>query len=203
MKTQKGQSKFYFVTSLKFLIFLFVLVFSSCQETSEIAPNDDGLEKQVAFNQVAKILEKKYLIVSKRLNENDFSFQFPDGRVLNSKLKEGKWEISGSAVSNKAFILPELNEKDISDFEGSNLQKFFKSKIGGDLLAELGNNRSGGSNLKIQQCVSGESFDKCFVREAYDFCDGAVGCIALWLMPGAIASLIAAHCAGCKLAAIT
>lgn len=117
-------------------------------------------------------MEKKYLIVSKRLNENDFSFQFPDGRELNSKLKEGKWEISGSAVSNKAFILPELNEKDISDFEGSNLQKFFKSKIGGDLLAELGNNRSGGSNLKIQQCVSGESFDKCFVREAYDFCDG-------------------------------
>jgi hypothetical protein len=203
MKTQKGQSKFNFVTSLKFLIFLFVLVFSSCQETSEIAPNDDGLEKQVAFNQVAKILEKKYLIVSKRLSENDFSFQFPDGRVLNSKLKEGKWEISGSALSNKAFILPELNEKDISDFEGSNLQKFFNSKIGGDLLAELGNNRSGGSNLKIQQCVSGESFDKCFVREAYDFCDGAVGCIALWLMPGAIASLIAAHCAGCKLAAIT
>ena len=71
MKTQKRQSKFNFVASLKFLISLFVLVLSSCQETNEIAPNDDALEKQEALNQVAKTLEKKYLIVSKRLNENE------------------------------------------------------------------------------------------------------------------------------------
>ena len=82
MKKLKNQSKFNFVASLNFLIFLFVLVFSSCQETKEISPNEDALEKQEAFNQMAKILENKYFITSKMLNEDDFSFQFPDGRVL-------------------------------------------------------------------------------------------------------------------------
>jgi len=125
MKTQKRQSKFNFVASLKFLIFLFVLVLSSCQETDESAPNDDGLEKQSAFNEVAKNLEKKYFIISKRLNENDFSFQFPDGRVLNSKLKEGKWEISGSAVNNKSFILPELMRKISQILKVQTFKSFF------------------------------------------------------------------------------
>lgn len=198
MKTQKGQSKFNFVASLKFLIFLFVLVFSSCQETNEIAPNEDALEKQEAFNQVAKNLEKKYFIFSKRLNENDFSFQFPDGRVLNSKLKEGKWEISGSAVNNKSFILPEFNERDFFDFEGSNLQKFFRSNVGQDLLNQLENNNLERSNQRIQKCVSGETFDQCFVREAEEFCDGFVGCAAIFIFPEIIVPLIASYCAGCS-----
>ncbi len=198
MKTQKRQSKFNFVASLKFLIFLFVLVLSSCQETDETAPNDDGLEKQEAFNQVAKNLEKKYFIISKRLNENDFSFQFPDGRVLNSKLKEGKWEISGSAVNNKSFILPKFNKKDYSDFEGSNLQKFFRSNVGLDLLNQLANNNLERSNQRIQKCVSGETFDQCFVREADEFCDGFVGCAAIFIFPEIIVPLIASYCAGCS-----
>ncbi len=76
MKRLKNQSKFNFVTSLKFLIFLFVLVFSGCQETKEISPNEDALEKQEAFNQMAKILEKKYFITSKMLMRLIFHFSF-------------------------------------------------------------------------------------------------------------------------------
>ena len=198
MKRPKNQSKFNFVASLKFLIFLFVLVFSSCQERNELAPNENALEKQEAFNQIAKNLEKKYFIISKRLNENDFSFQFPDGRVLNSKLKEGKWEISGSAVNNKSFILPEFNERDFSDFEGSNLQKFFRSNVGLDLLNQLANNNLERPNQRIQKCVSGETFDQCFVREAEEFCDGFVGCAAIFIFPEIIVPLIASYCAGCS-----
>lgn len=198
MKRPKNQCKFNFVASLKFLIFLFVLVFSSCQETKEISPNEDALEKQEAFNQMAKILENKYFITSKMLNEDDFSFQFPDGRVLTSKLKEGKWEISGSAVNNKAFILPEFKESDFSHFEGSNLQKFFRSDLGIDLLTQLEHNSLERSNQRIQKCVSGESFDQCFVREAEEFCDGFVGCAAIFIFPEIIVPLIASYCAGCS-----
>ncbi len=144
-------------------------------------------------------MEKKYFIISKRLNENDFSFQFPDGRVLNSKLKEGKWEISGSAVNNKSFILPEFNERDFSDFEGSNLQKFFRSNVGLDLLNQLANNNLERPNQRIQKCVSGETFDQCFLREAEEFCDGFVGCAAIFIFPEIIVPLIASYRAGCSL----
>jgi hypothetical protein len=142
-------------------------------------------------------LEKKYFIISTWINEDEYSFQFPDGRVLNSKLNDGKWETSGSAVNSKVFILPEIDAEDFSDFEGSSLQKFFRSEIGEEFLGELANNGKQGTNLRIQQCVRGESFDQCFVREATDFCDGFLGCVTIWLMPGIIAAMIAAHCAAC------
>ncbi len=197
MKTPKHQNNFNLLSSLKILIILFVIVFSSCQESSELAPNDDVLKKKEAFNQVAEILQNKYFITSTWVNEDEYSFRFPDGRILSSKLENGKWVTSGSAVNNKIFMLPEIKEKDFSEFEGSNLQKFFRSNIGNDLLVELANKGSDESNLRIQQCVNGESFDQCFVREATDFCDGFLGCVTIWIMPGTIAVMIAAHCVAC------
>lgn len=142
-------------------------------------------------------MENKYFITSTWVNEDEYSFRFPDGRILSSKLANGKWVASGSAVNNKIFILPEISEKDFSVFEGSNLQMFFRSEIGNDLLVELASKGSEESNLRIQECVSRESFDQCFVREATDFCDGFVGCVTIWVMPVTIAALIAAHCAAC------
>lgn len=143
-------------------------------------------------------MENKYFITSKWVNEDEYSFRFSDGRTLSSRLDNGRWLISGSAVNNKIFKFPEIKEKDFSDFEGSNLQTFFRSETGNDFLVELAKKGSEGSNLRIQECVSGESFDQCFVREAEDFCDGLVGCVTIWIMPVTIAALIASHCAACS-----
>ena len=118
---------------------------------------------------------------------------------MTSKLKDGKWEVSGSAVNNKAFILPEFKERDFFHFEGSNLQKFFRSDEGIDLLSQLNNNNIEKSNQRVQKCISGESFDRCFVREADEFCDGFVGCAAIFIFPEIIVPLIASYCAGCSL----
>jgi hypothetical protein len=177
----------------KFLFSLIAVLFFGCQQEFEEEIID---QNQIAFIKMTEVLKSKYSIETFKNSENNFTFNLKDGKNLNAELIGKNWKFSGDALGSETFSLPNFSHEFLIESKSSPFYSLFGNSEGQKFL-RLISNTPNSNGARILECVGGESFDTCFVREVDDFCDGAVGCIALFVFPVPISVLIAAHCAAC------
>lgn len=195
------------------LTLITLFMFTSCSKDNEeiitnqnINSDNSSLQyrsgNKEADDEMAEVLLTKYGVETTSIGENEFSFKYPDERILNIKISGNKVTLSGTRINNETYIFDNLTQSQIDNLD-YNSDYLLESNI---LISDFIFNVNDLSKLSPSEAAlarpcnehpSNESFKSCFKREWDEFCDGLVGCLAQATNPHLIAGVIAAHCAAC------